>query len=260
MSGSRATVIVLQDRDRSVLRALGSLRVIDREQARVLGPFTSLTRANTRLLALVNAGLLTRLAVGTVNGGHKFLYARSAAGAKVVGEPYQQPPWNSNSPIIAGQPLLEHQLRLNELYLALLMAPKETLRLADWQVFKRPPFATVPGLMPDAYAVVANDITSRPMFVEMDLATEPLRTWTRKAERYLAAARSGEFPQKFMYEQFGVAVVVPSMRRLETVRKTVASVTTKLFWLTTFASMQQSVIGADVWWRPTGEHPVEILN
>jgi hypothetical protein len=260
MRGIEQSSIVLQERDRRLLKALGAMRVVDREQARALGPFTSLTRVNTRLAALVKAGVLTRLTVGTVRGGHKYLYARTPAGAQAVGEIYQAPPWKSNNPIVAGQPLLEHQLRLNELYLAFQLTRPEALRLTDWQTFKRSPFTTVASLIPDAYAVIATDTKERPLFVEIDLATEPLRTWARKVERYVAAARSGEFQRRFGYEQFSVAVIVPSMRRLDTVRQTIAASTSKVFWLTTFEAVQPSVIASNVWWRPHGDHPVEIIN
>ena len=44
--------IILQDRDRHLLRELAVMRVIDREQAKCVAGFGSTTRANTRLLAL----------------------------------------------------------------------------------------------------------------------------------------------------------------------------------------------------------------
>src|SRR5687768_14687295 len=71
--GGTKPAIVLQGRDHALLREVHQLRVIDREDARALVGFQSRTRANTRLLALVRAGLLTRTPAGTVRGGHKFL-------------------------------------------------------------------------------------------------------------------------------------------------------------------------------------------
>jgi hypothetical protein len=260
MAGSRKSPgIVLQERDRRVLRELDTLRVIDREQARVIAPFGSVTRANTRLLELARAGLLARLPVGTVLGGHKLLYARTPGGAAVVGHAHRQPPWNARSPIVAGQPLLEHLLRTNELYLALRYGnPLFTgCELVEWRTFNLP--LQPSGVIPDAYCVLKVRDASRALFVEVDLATEPLRTWSQKADRYVALARSGEFQRQFAREQFGVVVIVPSDRRLQGVRRAIAGRTSKLFWITTFDGARADAIGSAVWWRPTGDAAV-VLN
>jgi len=64
---------------------LALLRIIDREQAQLLCGFRSITRANTRLLALTWAGLLNRFFIGTFSGGKKSLYALSRKGASLIG-------------------------------------------------------------------------------------------------------------------------------------------------------------------------------
>jgi hypothetical protein len=46
--------------------------------------FGSVTRANTRLLALARAGLLRRYFIGTLNGGKKSLYELSKKGAAIA--------------------------------------------------------------------------------------------------------------------------------------------------------------------------------
>src|SRR5690348_2797481 len=74
MLGNNRKGIILQERDRHVLRELGVMRVIDREQAKIVAGFGSTTRANTRLLALVRAGFLRRYFLGMVGGAHKSLY------------------------------------------------------------------------------------------------------------------------------------------------------------------------------------------
>jgi hypothetical protein len=57
MNGNKGVGLVIQERDRRLLRELGHLRVIDREQAKVFGGFSSTTQVNARLLALTQAGL-----------------------------------------------------------------------------------------------------------------------------------------------------------------------------------------------------------
>ena len=164
--------------------------------------------------------------MGTKAGGHRYLYARTRAGAAAVDGEHRSPP--GNSPIVAGQPLLEHQLRLNELFLALREPAPADVQASGWRTFRQPPVPAVASLIPDAYVEVRHGTVVRALFVEMDLATEPLRTWTRKTERYVALARSGEFPSVFANAQFGVLVVAPSRRRLETIRWTIAATTSKL--------------------------------
>ena len=91
MGGNQRRAIVIQERDRQLLKELSILRVLDREQAKIVAPFHSTTRANNRLLALTNAGLLRRFFLGTSSGGQKALYALSPEGAKIVDVPYRGP-------------------------------------------------------------------------------------------------------------------------------------------------------------------------
>ena len=91
MTGNDRQGIVIQDRDRHLLRELSVMRVIDREQAKHVAGFGSTTRANCRLLALSRAGLLRRMFLGTVGGARKALYSLSAEGAKLVGVPMRGP-------------------------------------------------------------------------------------------------------------------------------------------------------------------------
>src|ERR1035438_539405 len=65
---------ILQPRDLHLERELAILRVVDREQAKIVAGFTSTTRANTRLLTLTRAGLLKRFFLGTTGPGQKALY------------------------------------------------------------------------------------------------------------------------------------------------------------------------------------------
>jgi hypothetical protein len=260
MTGRNAPRLVLQTRDRDLLRILDIFRVVDRDQAAVLGPFGSITRANARLLQLTTAGLLTRLTVGTVRGGHKHLYARTRQGAAVVGHPYRIPPWSAHSPIIAGQPLLEHQLRLNGLYLSLYRAARDTgWVIHRWRTFTAPAVPSASAVIPDAYVEIARGDRQRAFFIEVDLATEPLSTWRRKAARYVALAHSGAFAPTFGPPQFGVVVLLPSERRLATVRTTIAGVTSKLFFLTTFDRADNGPLTSATWWRPTGDQPVALF-
>ena len=77
--------LILQDRDRRLLEALETMRIMDRNQVMTVAGFGSVTRVNTRLLRLKKAGLLRRLFVGTFAGNRKALYALSNKGAAIAG-------------------------------------------------------------------------------------------------------------------------------------------------------------------------------
>ena len=91
MTGNEQHGMVIQERDRHLLRELSVMRVIDREQAKTVAGFSSTTRANARLLLLTRAGLLRRFFLGTIAGGAKALYTLSLKGAQFVGVPESGP-------------------------------------------------------------------------------------------------------------------------------------------------------------------------
>ena len=91
------------------------------------------------------------------------------------------------------------------------------------------------------------------MFFEVDLGTESRAIWERKVRGYLALATSGAFSQDFQQAQFRVLAVTTSDRRLESLRVATRKVTEKVFWFTTFESIQQAGFWSAVWLRPSGD-------
>src|SRR5579872_734471 len=78
MAGNRSkTSLIVQERDRRLLAEIATMRIIDRELAKVAVGFRSTTRANTRLLKLTRAGLLNRFFIGSVAAGRKAIYTLS---------------------------------------------------------------------------------------------------------------------------------------------------------------------------------------
>jgi hypothetical protein len=259
MAGNKANPrIVLQPRDLHLLRELDLLRIIDREATKVVTPFQSTTRANTRLLALVHAGYLQRVAVGTVRGGHKYLYALTRLGAGAVGTTFRQIPWKTSA-IVAGQPFLEHQLRLNELYLGLRYTSQpQGILVTTWRTFSQALDQRI-RLIPDAYCEVASPIGVTAMFVEVDQGTESLRIWRRKIDQYLTLATSGTFNRLFPHPQFRVLVTAPSMRRLQTISRCIALKTTKVFWLTTHEHAAGTDVWSACWFRPGSHQSIQLF-
>src|SRR5262249_22469268 len=143
--------LVLQLRDRRLLEELPIMRVIDREQAKLVAGFNSTTRANTRLLALSRVGLLRRCFLGTTAGGSKALYMLSARGYQAVGVPFRGPQRRTDEALIADF-FIEHQLRINDIYCALKFRPLPIPGVAfrRWKSFMEPLVPTI-RLTPDGY-------------------------------------------------------------------------------------------------------------
>jgi len=258
MAGTRVGA-VLQPRDLELLRALDHLRVVDREAAKVIAPFGSTTRANTRLQTLTKIGLLVRHPVGTIAGGHKYLYALSAKGARVANVAYRPAPWTPDT-LLAGSIGLEHQLRLNALYLMLMykLPSVPGVRVRTWRTFQRPVMTATP-LIPDAYVEVDTPSGGRGWFVELDRGTESRRTWAKKATQYVQYATSGAFARPDGPVQFGVLVIAPSLRRVHSLRPTLARTTTKLFWLASYGALEWPTFWRAIWWRPVGDAPHSLI-
>jgi hypothetical protein len=69
----------------------------------------------------------------------------------------------------------------------------------------------------------------------------------------LQLAVSGEFPKRFRHPQFRVLVIANTERRLANIRSTVAKSTDKIFWFTTFESLNREGFWSPVWLRPAGD-------
>jgi hypothetical protein len=250
--------LVLQQRDRQLLEALGTMRIVDREQAMAVAGFHSISRANVRLLRLNRAGLLRRLYVGNRAGNRKALYALSAKGAALASARLWRLSRRSIDRLIV-DPSIEHQLAVNALRILVCHRPlPERVRLKSWSVFKEPISAGVP-LKPDGYFELHNDTNSFPMFLEVDRGTEGQRIWKQKTESYVRLALSGQFAQMFGPDKFRVLVAVSSGRRLESIRAAVARQTPKIFWFATFESINREGFWSAVWLRPTGDRRQSLL-
>src|SRR5215472_7957027 len=113
MDGTDRKAVVIQERDRVLLRELAVLRVADREQLKLAAGFHSTTRANARLLRLVAAGLLRRYFLGTRVGARKALYALSPKGAALVQVSTHGLRRRKDEPLTTDF-YIEHQLAVND--------------------------------------------------------------------------------------------------------------------------------------------------
>ncbi len=259
MTGNSRALIIPQARDLRLLTELVTMRIIDREQAKVVAGFRSTTRANTRLLELVRARLLRRFFVGSVGSGRKAVYTLSPKGTELIGAKtggIHRPAGR----LVVGDRFVEHQSGINEIYLALKYRPAVAYvgRLQRWIVFRQRISHAI-RLMPDAYFEIESGGSVRGSFLEVDLGTEALSVWEQKITYYIQLAVSGEFHRHFHQPQFRVLVIAPTDGRLGRLRSTIAKKTDKIFWLTTVHSIHRLGLWSPIWLRPSGDQPQALL-
>ena len=242
---------IVQPRDRHLLREFAILEVADCEQVKVVAGFGSTTRANTRLLQLVRAGLLRRFFLGS-GGGRKALYALSQKGAYLEDVPYRGPRRKQDEVLVADY-YIAHQLAINEVYCTLKYKAVPEVVFERWVCFQQPITPSL-GLIPDGLVELRTFFGVTACFLEVDLGHESLSIWQRKAKNYLQLALSGDFRKLFGQAHFRVLVLVNSERRLESIRKTLAAVTEKVFWFATLESAKGSFF-APIWLRPVRDQP-----
>ena len=260
MIGNNRYGIVIQERDRHLLRELAIMRVADREQVKILAGFGSITRVNTRLLALTRAGLLRRFFLGSTASGRKALYTLSAKGAAFVGVPERGPRRRKDEVLVADF-FVSHQLAVNSIYCGLKYGDV-SIHGADfgrWISFYKP-LSPQLRLIPDGYFELNTRSGPLASFVELDLGHERFTIWKEKVRNYLQFAVSGDFEPRFGHGQFRVLIIANSERRLLWIRKIVRASTIKVFWFSTIGSIESHGFFGPVWLRPTGDGHKSFLS
>jgi Replication-relaxation len=259
MSGNNAKPMILQKRDLKFFKVLGEhARLVDREQAMKFGGFNSQTRANARLLKLTSNGFLRRYFLGTLKGGSKALYTLSAKGALVAAVSNRSVIRPKES-LLVGDPFVNHQLAVNEVHIAVRFTLAQDLKFLRFLSFPESLTKAIP-LIPDGYFEIETPSGSRAAYIEVDCGTESLKVWARKTGLYLQLAISGAFKKLFQHEQFRVLVVAESERRLNSIRKTIAKQTQKIFWFSTLEQIKRESVWSAVWLRPTGGQGLSLLE
>lgn len=250
--------LVIQHRDRLLLSALESMRIVDRQQAMAVAGFHSVTRVNTRLLRLTNAGLLRRLYVGGRAGNRKALYVLSPKGAAIAGVELWHLNRRSVDRLIV-DPFIEHQLAVNSFRILFYGIAQQDFGMREWKAFREPISAAIP-IAPDGYFEIKGLNRTHPMFLEVDRGTEGQRIWKAKTQSYLKLAVSGEFQRRFGHKRFRVLVVAHSARRLNSIRKAVSKHTNKIFWFSDFETINREGFWPSTWLRPKGEQRHSLLQ
>jgi hypothetical protein len=256
MAGTKG--MILQPRDREFFIELGTLRVADREQIKIVAGFGSTTRVNERLLKLTRAGLLRRFFLGS-GGGRKALYALSEKAAQLVDVPLRGPR-RAQGALLAADYFVEHQLAVNSIYCAVKFSsiPLAGVSFHRWISFFEPVTPEF-RLIPDGYIEFSGPTGTTAAFLEVDLGNESLAIWREKTRKYLELALSGAYRRILGNDRFRVLVVANSERRLESLRKTIAAVTEKIFRFATIETARTQLF-APVWLRPVGNQPESLFE
>jgi len=248
MPRKKTDTTVIQERDHHLLRELSVMRVIDREQAKIICGFGSISRVNRRLLALTQAKLLKRIFMGGP-AWKKSFYFLSSLGAKLVGTDHVLR--RRNNEFVTSDYFLPHQLAINSVYCAAKYRPHppEGISVIRHDSFYLPIDAHR-SLIPDRYLEFSIPEGTLPAFLEVDLGNESLRTWRSKVEKYLRYAISHDFERTFGHPAFRVLAVTNSEGRTRALRRATLEVTNKLFWFTTLDAIRWSGFWSRIWLRP----------
>src|SRR5207247_689832 len=121
----------------------------------------------------------------TVGSGRKAVYTLSPNGAQLVSAKLGGIK-RAFGRLVVGDAFVEHQMGINEIYLALKYRPipQAGVRLSRWHTFHQPISEAI-KLTPDGYFELASGNSLRAMFLEVDLGTEALSVWQQKVASYL---------------------------------------------------------------------------
>jgi hypothetical protein len=246
--------MVLQERDRHLLRELSVMRVVDREQAKLVARFGSTTRANVRLLRLTEAKLLRRFFLGTIAGGRRAIYVLTERGARAVDVPYRGLWRRRADEVLVADFFVQHQLAVNDLYGSVKYRPISVpgVVFKRWIAFSKPIAPWLP-LIPDGYFEIQIPQGTGACFLEVDLGGESLTVWKEKVRNYLAFAQSEEPERLFGRSRFRVLVVANSERRMRSIRRAVGSLIDRLFWFTDVEAIRRDGFWGRTWLRLAGD-------
>jgi hypothetical protein len=255
MNGTKR-VVVITERDRTLLEKLLVFRVVNREQASQIASYSSIGRANKILLRLVRAGMLNRFWMATEVGGVGALYALSRKAIQLIGAQVR-PIKRKADALLATDFFVVHQLAINSVLLNAI-GKKPNITASRLLTFRSVLSKNIP-LLPDAYFELGHEAVIHPMFLEVDLGNESLKVLEKKALLYLSFAASGEFQLQFKQLRFRVLIVCSSDRRLENIRRAISKHTNKLFRLSTLNAINSDGLFAPVWLRPEGVEKQSLL-
>jgi hypothetical protein len=255
--------MVLTPRDTRLLDYVYRFRLLSRDQAMAVAPFRSLTRANTRLAALVRARLLSRkqLPIYPGHGGAQALYFPGSASPSALAVD----PTTLTRTVrqIARWDLRQatHVVAANQVLVDLLVALRTTPE-AELLTFRTEPelrqMLSDRELVPDGWIAWVQHGKRFNSFVEVDLHHEGLTEWRTKILHYQTYLQSGLHQERFHFQACRVLVLAKTRTRLDHLRQC-AQVVGRLFLFGEVGRITAQNI-LDTAWLPASGHSLRALS
>jgi len=289
----------MQPRDLAIVELAYRLRVVSVSQVAALlfpskgGGVSTQCRQRLRLLAA--SGYLERIEqpMRLHEGRLPYVYLLGPAGCQLLTDELGYEPedidWKPAYNRVKWFPLLDHQLALNDVYVAFSLGAKrvgwEVKQWVDDRLLRRAHATdrvtvTDPdgrtheaALVPDAYMILGfpDPLTGEErwlhFFVEVDRATELVadtniqrRSWQRHIRAYQAYLDSAAVLARYKTQSIRVLTVTTGVRRLESLRSvTQAEGGRSRYWFTTQSELSPTTsVNAPIWLKAEGDERVAL--
>lgn len=269
---TRADGIVLQDRDRSLIRILAEeFRILNREQIGELFPMGSVARLNFRLKRLRDAGYLSSRVVAELGAATQLAYYLGPRAVDLFPDPTEQravAAIRSQAAQLAPSGLA-HRMLVDSIHIRFLTAARAypNYKLLTWVDQYSPWWAemrdygvTVQADGYGEYLMLLHFDSLFTFFLEVDRGTEGGKVIQQKIARYVEYAASGAYEQQFAARPFRVLFVTESERRMKTLTDMASAQTDKTFWITSWERFKHAKLLDSYWLRPRHEGSHSLLS
>jgi hypothetical protein len=267
--------LILQPRDREIIVAVYTFRFLMREQIQRLFGLNCTRRVNIRLRKLYDHHYLSRFFLPTVRGSGKAVYHLGPKGVTVIAEELGLDPGLVKKKVKGISQLKElfltHALQLNEVRIAFTHAIENFsgMSLERWindndceQEYKVTSRGkeVVKRFRPDGYCRFWYQEKLFSFFLELDRSTMTLGRFKRKVSTYLEFDRVGYYQERFGVKYFRVLVITQTEERLLNLKRSVETVTDKIFWFTTIDRIATEKVFAPIWKRAGRHGPYPLIR
>jgi len=264
----------LQPRDREIMKAVYSFRILSREQLQRLFNFST-RRMNMRLRKLYDHRYLSRSFQPTVKGSGKALYYLGPRGMTVVAEELgidlDLVKQKRKATMKLRELFLKHSMELNDIRIAfsLSIEKQPDMQLESWindydcqqeYHISRHGKDILRQFRPDGYFRFWYQKKLYSFFIEHDRSTMTLGRFKGKVKSYLDFDALGYYRHRFGVKYFRVLVVTKTLERLVNLKKTVETVTDKFFWFTTMSQIQQNTVFTPIWQQAGRNESFSLIN
>lgn len=254
--------IILQLRDKEMIKAVYSFRVLSREQLQQLFGIGGARRINQRLRKLYDHKYLSRFFFQNVRGSTKAIYYLGSRGAVLISNELgidltlikQKRKGTSQ----LHELFLRHALGLNNIRIAfnIALANRPEMCLERWindndcyqayNVFLHGKSVSK-RFRPDGYFRIVFKGKLYSCFVEFDRSTMTIRRFVGKAQTYIEFGSLGYYQRRFGVKYFRVLIVTKTAERLKNLKKAVEKITDKLFWFSTIDQITPDKVFSPIW-------------